>query len=273
MKPVRLGWGFWVAVGWLGIVVLAAIFADFLPIPDPKAFATAPPNLGPSIHHLLGTDNGGGDVFSQLIFGSRVSIVVGLGSIAIGIVFGGGFGIIAGYYGKSVDFVSNSVAIIVLSFPPLILVMGLISFAGRKLFVITLAIGIVAMPLIFRIVRTSTQSFVQREFVLAAKAMGAPTHRIIIREIIPNVAMTALAFIFIAVGVAIVSESALSFLGLSVPPPTPTWGNMINVGTSVLETNSILWIWPSLALFFTVLSLNLTGDKLRKKFGVKESIL
>ena len=273
LKSLKLGVGFWLSVAWVALIVLLAIFANLLPLPNPDSALEAPSNLGPSLHHLLGTDNIGRDELSRLIFGSRVSLVVGFGSILLGVLLGGLTGILAGYYGKAVDFSLNSLAIIFLAFPQMILILALITFEGRSLLVITVAIGIVGSPLIFRVVRSATQSVASREYVAASKALGASTSRVLLKEIFPNVAMTLSAFVFIAVGVAILAEAGLSFLGLSVPPPTPTWGDMVNVASSELEQNSILWIWPSLALLFTVLSINVVADRLRMKFGIRESFL
>ncbi len=269
----KLGISFWLSLGWMVLVILAALLANVLPLPNPNASLVAAPNLGPSIHHLLGTDPNGRDVLSRVIFGSRVSLVVGFGSIALGLLLGGVTGILAGYYGKSVDFLFNSLAMIFLAYPPLILVLALVTFKGHSLWVITIAIGIVGSPLIFRIVRSATQSVAQREYVAASRAIGAPTWRVLAKEVFPNVAMTLVAFIFIAVGVAILAEAALSFLGQSVAAPTATWGNMINDGTNDLAQNPILWLWPSLALFFTILSINIIADRLRVRFGVRDSFI
>ncbi len=269
----KLGWSFWLCIGWLTVVILGAIFANLLPLPDPTAALGAPQNLGPSIHHLLGTDKIGQDVLSQIVFGSRVSLAVGFGATAIGLVIGGGLGLVSGFVGGWIDAFLNSVSLIFLSFPGIILAIALVTFAGHKLGVIVVALGIVATPLVFRLVRTSAQSFAQREFVAAARALGASGIRIVFREILPNVATTLVAYLFMAVGIMIFVEAALSFIGVSVPPPTPTWGVSIDQAVSDLQSNSILWIWPSLALFFTILSLNVAGDAIRKFFGVKESFL
>lgn len=268
-----LGWSFWLSVGWLGVIILGALLAPVLPLPDPNAALGAPPDLGPSIHHLLGTDTIGHDVFSRLVYGARVDLSIGFGSVAIAMVLGGGLGLVAGYYRRKIDLALNFVSLVFLAFPALVLILSLVTFLGHKLWVIILSLGVVGTPLVFQIVRASATSYSQREFVTAARALGAKTSRIILREVMPNVAMTALSFVFIAVGVAIIVEAGLSFLGLSLPPPTASWGDMVNVGASALERDSILWLWPSLALFFTVLSLNVAGEKLRGFLGVKESFL
>jgi len=161
-----------------------------------------------------------------------------------------------------------------LAFPALLLALAIITFRNdRSLFNVVLAIGIVAIPPIARLIRASTLVFSQREFVTAARALGASNLRIITKEILPNVVLPVLSFSIIGVAVAIVAEGGLAFLGLSVAPPTPTWGGMINDGRSALETEPYISLIPCLIMFLTVLSLNLAGDRVREYFDVREGVL
>ncbi len=269
----KLGVGFWIAVAWVAIVVLAALLANFLPISDPNQIVGVP-RQGPSIHHLLGTDDIGRDMLSRIIFGARVSLIVGFASVGIGLIIGGTLGLIAGFYGGARDGTLSAVANVLLAFPPLILALALISFVGQNLRNVVLVIAVLAIAPVQRIVRASTLSYAQREFVLSARALGAKNSRIIIREILPNVIPSALSFALVGVAVAIVAEGALAFLGLSVPPPTATWGGMISEGRNVLQQGDpMVSLWPSIAMFLLVLALNFVGDRLRSFFDVKEGVL
>ncbi len=268
----RLGWGFWIPAAWVVLVILAAALANILPIPDPTAINSLP-KLGPSSQHLLGTDDIGRDMLSRLVFGARVSLEVGFASIALGLFFGGMFGMIAGFFGGGVDTFMSSIVNIGLAFPPLVLALAVISFVGPGLVIVIVVIGVLSVPPITRLVRASTITYAQRDFVLSARALGATRRRILVREILPNVIPAALAFSLVAVALAIVAEGTLAFLGLSVPPPTPTWGGMINEGRNLLQTDPWISMLPALALFLTALVLNLAGDRLRGYFDVREGAI
>ncbi len=193
----------------------------------------------------------------------------------IGLVIGGIPAMFSAYRRGRVDTALNTTAYIVLAFPAIVAVIAIVSFWGHSLFKITLIIGIAASPLIFRVVRASTLSYATRDFVLAAKALGASDRRIIAREILPNIMPTIVSFGLISVATIIVLEGSLAFLGLSVQPPTPSWGNMLNEGASLLtgakgQTNLWLVIFPATAMFLLLFSLNVIADKLRSYFDVTE---
>lgn len=268
----ELGMGFWVSTGWVILVILGALLAPVLPIQDPNAIASTP-KQGPSVHHLLGTDDLGRDLLSRIIWGSRVSLVVGFSSVALGLVLGGLLALIAGFYRRAIDGVLVFFTTIILAFPALVLALAVITFVGRSLLNVTLVIGFLAIPLVFRIARANTLTFSQREFVLSARALGASNRRIIFREILPNVLPAALALSLVGVAVAIVTEGTLAFLGLSVPPPTPTWGGMISEGLNVLQIDPWISLVPIIAMFLLVLALNFAGDRLRAYFDVREGAL
>jgi peptide/nickel transport system permease protein len=266
----RLGPLFWVSVGWVALVIVLAVLANVLPLDDPNAIGSGLPRQDPSLQHLLGTDSLGRDIFSRVVFGARISLIVGFASIVIGMVVGGGLALIAGFYRGPIDSVLDSANTVGLAFPALVFLLALVTFWEQSLLVVVVGIGILAIFPLFRIVRANTILYAQREFVLAARALGAKSTRIVWREILPNVLPTALSFALVAVAVAIVAEGALAFLGLSVRPPTPTWGGMISEGRNVLEQDPLICLWPSLALFLTVLALNFAGDRLRSFFEVRE---
>ena len=266
----RFGATFWISVGWVGLVILLAVLANVLPLDDPNGIGSALPRQDPSLAHLLGTDSLGRDILSRVIFGARVSLIVGFASIFIGMVVGGGLALIAGFFRGPLDSFLDSANTVGLAFPAVVFLLALVTAAGQSLFIVVIGIGILAIFPLFRVVRANTIVYAQREFVLASRALGARSTRIIWREILPNVLPTALSFALVAVAVAIVAEGALAFLGLSVRPPTPTWGGMISEGRNSLEQDPLICLWPSLALFFTVLALNFAGDRLRSFFEVRE---
>jgi peptide/nickel transport system permease protein len=222
-------------------------------------------------------------MLSRIIFGARVSLFVGISAVVIGLAIGAPIGIIAGYFKNqwrgAVDIGLMSVTYVFLAFPPLLLALLVVTmteerFGGRNPLVIIIALVIVGIPPIAVIVRASTLTFTQREFVLAARTIGASHVRVIVKEVFPNVILPITSFAFIGVAIAITAEGALAFLGLSVQPPTPTWGGMINEGRTALDQG---FIWPSLTpcivMFLTILSMNLAGDRMREYFDVKEGAL
>lgn len=272
-KP--LGLMFWIAIGFVSLVVLLAIVANLLPLPKPDFQNYSAINASPSIHHLLGTDDLGRDLLSRLIFGARVSLVVGFASVGIALAIGGSLGLISAFLGGKFDLFANAGSFVILAFPAIVAVIAIVAFWGQSLAKITIIIGVAAIPVIFRVVRASALAFVNRDFVVAARTLGATSSRIIFREILPNVIPIAVSFGLISVAGVIVLEGSLAFLGLSVPPPSPSWGNMISEGTSNgnLSANIYILLWPSLAMFALLLSINIIGDRMRQRFDVREGLL
>jgi peptide/nickel transport system permease protein len=262
-KGRRLGLLFWVAIGWMIFVFALAIFATLLPLPDPAAMDMLERRAPFSAAHWLGTDGLGRDELSRLIYGARVSLVVGLCAPLIGLIFGGALGMLAGYFGgRAGSFVVGSMDVL-LAFPPLILVLAVIAFVGQSILNLTLILGVLGIPAFMRVARATTLTLARREFVIAAQALGATHARILLRELLPNVFLPLFAFFLLAVAVTIVVEGSLSFLGLGVPPPISSWGSMIGEGRESLEVAPRLAFLPAVAMFLTVLSFNLVGDALR----------
>jgi len=265
-----------VCAGFIVLVAFLATFASLLPLPNPTlGNYSGPQNAGPGWGHLLGTDDLYRDILSRLIYGARVSLVVGFGGALIGMVLGGIPAMISAFRRGRVDTVLNTTSYVFLAFPAIVAVIAIVSFWGHSLYKITLIIGLFASPLIYRVVRAATLSYATRDFVLAAKALGASDTRILMREILPNIMPTIVSFGLIAVATIIVLEGSLAFLGLSVSPPTPSWGNMLNEGSSLLtgakgQTNPWLVIFPATAMFLLLFSLNVVADKLRAYFDVTE---
>ena len=272
-KP--LGFLFWFALVWVALVFLAAILANVLPLQNPNFQNYTALNQAPSAAHWLGTDDLGRDLLARLIFGSRVSLVVGFVGVAIGLVFGGTAGLISGYKGGKLDVALNAGSFIILAFPAIVAVIAIVTFWGESLFHITIILGVATIPLMFRVIRASSLSFAQRDFVVAAKTMGATDTRIVLREILPNVIPVTVTFSLITVAGIIVIEGTLAFLGLSVNLPTPSWGNLINEGTAngALSTDPYIMMWPALAMFLLLWSINLIGDRLRQRFDIREGLI
>jgi peptide/nickel transport system permease protein len=266
----RQGVVFWFALAWLLLIGLFAAFAEWLPVADPEALAVEAMLRAPSGEHLLGTDGTGRDILARIVHGARVSVVVSLAAVSVGLVVGGTLGIIVGFFrGRLETFVMTAVDVI-LAFPGLVLLLALVAFVGQSLAAISLVIGFLSIPVYARVARANTLSVAQREYVLAARAMGARPLRLLASEVLPNVILPLLAYALVATGVIVILEGSLAFLGLSVPPPAPTWGSMIAEGKRHLEASPHVAAIPAVVMFLTVLSLNLVGDRLRGRFDVRE---
>jgi peptide/nickel transport system permease protein len=259
----RLGRLFWAAFGWVIFIFAVALLADVLPLPSPTDMDMLERRAPISAEHWLGTDGLGRDELSRLIYGARISLVVGLCAPVIGLVFGGALGILAGYFrGRFETLVVGSMDVL-LAFPPLILALAVTAYLGQSIFNLTCILGVLSIPAFMRVSRAATLTLARREFVIAAQALGASHARILLRELLPNVMLPLLAFFLLGVAVIIVVEGSLSFLGLGVPPPISSWGSMIGEGRESLEVAPQLAFFPAIAMFLTVLSFNLVGDTLR----------
>ena len=274
IEPLReqhLGPLFWICVGWLALNVLGAIFANVLPLVNPLYQNYNVINAGPSLHHLFGTDDLGRDILSRVVFGSRVSIAVGSGAMLIGFGIGMPLGMLAAYRRGRLDSILTAVMYVLLAFPAIIAVIAVISFwTPRTLIKIIVVIGLASVPLVYRVIRSATLAVATKDYVTAAQVQGSTDRRILFRELLPNIAPIAVSFLLIGVATVVTLEGALAFLGLSVNPPTPSWGNMINESRTVMAQNPWLVIFPSLALCLFLLSLNFIGDRLRSYFDVTE---
>ena len=259
----RLGRLFWLALGWLIFVFAVALLADVLPLPSPTDMDMLERRAPISVEHWLGTDGLGRDELSRLVYGARISLIVGLCAPVIGLTFGGALGMLAGYFrGRFESLVVGSMDVL-LAFPPLILALAVTAYLGQSILNLTCILGVLGIPAFMRVARAATLTLARREFVIAAQALGASHARILLRELLPNVMLPLLAFFLLAVAVTIVVEGALSFLGLGVPPPISSWGSMIGEGRESLDVAPWLAFIPAIAMFLTVLSFNLVGDTLR----------
>ncbi|NRQ38480.1 dipeptide/oligopeptide/nickel ABC transporter permease/ATP-binding protein [Nonomuraea sp. NN258] len=267
----RLGPGFWIATAWIGLVLLAALLADVLPIPRYDETLVGPPQSGPSAAHPFGTDGLGRDVLSRVVHGARVSLGVGVGAVLLGLGLGAPLGILAGYRRRAWDSVIMAVNDVAQAFPALVFALAVVAFAGASLRNVLIVLGVLSVPAWTRLIRGATLTFADREFVLAARVLGVRDRRILWREIVPNVAVPAASYAFVGMAVIVVAEGSLAFLGLSVQAPTPTWGGLVNEGRTVMENAPHVVLAPSVVMFLTVLSFNLVGDRLRALSDVRRS--
>lgn len=267
------------AVVWLVVVALVAVFAALLPfVKSYSAGSVLDGRLSPSGAHWFGTDRNGRDIFSRCVYGARLSLAIGFFATVLGLGVGGLLGLVAGYYRRRVDGALSALFDVLLAFPPLLLALAIVVFSGDssstlgKSVRIVLALSIVSIAPLGRLVRANTMVYAQREFVLAARGLGASNRRILFREVLPNVVPPVLTFALTALAVLIVAEASLSFVGISVGSTFPTWGSMIADGRTLLEDAWWISLFPALVLFLTVFSINLLGDVLSARFNVRETI-
>jgi len=247
-------------------LIFVAVFATHLAPQDPYKMNPRSAYASPSREFLLGNDDFGRDVLSRLIYGARISIGVALASVSIGLVIGVALGLIAGYYGGWVDSVIMRSLDIIMAFPTVILAIAVIAFLGNSLINVIWVIALLNVPRFARLVYTSSLSTKENQYVEASRAIGSKEFRILRLAILPNIMAPIFVQIALSLGAAIIVESGLSFLGLGVPPPEPSWGTMVATARNIMGRQPNMVIWPSLALAITVLSFNILGNGLRDVF-------
>lgn len=249
----------------ISLLTLVAIFAPYVAPFDPNAIAVGDFQSPPSSKHLLGTDALGRDVLSRLIYGSRISLSVGIVAVAIYVAIGVLLGSLAGYYGGVIDIAIMRLSDVVMSFPSLMLIMVVVSLIGPSIWNVMLVLGLLGWPQIARIVRGQFLTLRGLDFVQAGRAMGAPDRRLIFRHLLPNALSPVLVSATFGTAVAILSEASLSFLGFGVQPPTASWGNLLTDAQSLSILESMPWLWVPAggAIFLSVLCINFVGDGLR----------
>ena len=248
----------------LVLAFLAVAFAAPILAPhDPLAQNLAQRLEAPSAQHVFGTDDFGRDVFSRVIWGSRVSLRLGLVAVAIALVFGGMIGLLAGYYGGWFDLLGMRVMDLMLAFPSILLAIVVVAILGPSLTNAMIAVGVMAIPQYARVVRGSVLSVRGLEYVQAARALGAGDRRILARAILPNVGGPIIVTASLGLATAVLEAAGLSFLGLGAQPPTPEWGSMLSQGRELVLIAPWVLTAPGIAVFLSVLGFNLVGDALR----------
>jgi ABC-type dipeptide/oligopeptide/nickel transport system permease subunit len=247
----------------IGLLVILAIFAPLIAPYDPDAVDTKLRGAGPSADHWLGNDDIGRDILSRIIYGTRIALIVGIGATSIAVTIGVFVGATAGYFGGKVDFILSRLIDTLMAFPLLALLLTLSTVFGPSLRNVVIVIGCTVWASYARVVRAEVLSLRERDFILAARAVGTPSRAIITRHLIPNALGPVIILASLAVGGIIILESALSFLGLGVQRPTASWGTMLSDGRDFLRNYPHIAIAPGIAIALTVLAFNLMGDGLR----------
>lgn len=259
-------------VGAVVVIVFTAmaVGAPLLATGDPIRTNWSQIRKAPTLAHVFGTDELGRDVYSRVVWGARTSMQAGVLSILLAICVGVPIGLVAGYYRRVIDQVIMRLTDAWLSFPFLILAIGLVTILGPSLTNATVAIGMAATPTYIRLTRGLVLSTAQEDYVQSARALGGGDVRMMLRHILPNIFSALLVQATVSIPGAIIAEAILSFLGLGVQPPTPSWGTMLNTAQQFLETAPWMAWWPGLAIFFLALSFNLAGDGLRDFLDPKD---
>ncbi|SFU18550.1 nickel transporter permease [Mesorhizobium sp. YR577] len=245
------------------VVILCAVFAPYVATHGVEQMDMRNRFAGPSVNHWLGTDNFGRDLWSRTVFGARVSLTIAVISVFCSTLIGTVVGLVAGYFGGWVDQVLMRITDIFLGFPAIVLALAIVAVLGPGVLNVSIAIIVVAWTEYARVVRSTTLVLREQNYVQAARALGASPARILFREILPNALGPIIVLASLGLGTAIIAESALSFLGFGLPPPTPTWGWTLSYGTKFMRDAPWLSIIAGAAIMITVLGFNLLGDGLR----------
>jgi peptide/nickel transport system permease protein len=267
-RLLRLRWGVAAAVVML-LIVASAVFAPWIAPHDPLAVnirhRLGPPAwmAGGVAEHLLGTDQVGRDLLSRMIYGGRVSLVVGVIAVLMSATIGVLLGLAAGYFGGNTDWTIMTLVNVMLTFPFVLLALAVIAVLGPSLTNMILVLGAAGWPIYARVIRAETLAIREREFVLAGRALGMSHARIVFRQIVPNLVSVIVVIATLQVAQVIILESFLSFLGLGIQPPTPAWGNMLGEGRVYMLNSWWIATFPGLAIFVTTLVINLMGNALR----------
>jgi len=257
--------GLVVVVFFIMLSTLAPIVSPY----DPLATSWVMVRKPPSMVHLFGTDEIGRDILARIIWGGRASLMAGIVSVSLALVFGVPIGLLTGYAGGIVDGTIMRLIDAMLAIPFLILAIALAAFLGPNLTNAMIAIGVSQMPVFVRLTRGQVLSVKHEDYIEAARAIGNPDRRIVLRHILPNILPPLLVQATLAIAAAIIAEASLSFLGLGQQPPNPSWGSMLNTAKNFIQQAPWMAIWPGLAIFGLVLSLNLFGDGLRDALDPK----
>lgn len=289
-RPKRRPWAAYLGAAWLVAIGLMALFADYLPfirgyrqqLPSARNFAARPGS-----DFWFGSDQLGRDVFARCIYGARVSLLVAFSSIVVGLTVGGLLGMIAGYFRGWVDRIVCVVSDSLLAFPPVVIAVLIVGrfdalstndfsilwWHPTRTWSVVIVLSLLSIAPIARIVRAQTLSVSQREFVLAARSVGAKNRRVLVREVLPNLVPAMVSVAFTGIAVLLVAEGALAFLGYSVKVPIPTWGYLINESRPQIRDAWWPTLFPCMMLFLTVVSFNMIGDRVARRFDIKEAAL
>ncbi|PXY20802.1 ABC transporter permease [Prauserella muralis] len=256
-------------IGLLTLIIGACFFWPMIAaVPQPVGGDVLESNLPAfSPGHLLGTDPNGNDVFSRILYGGRSSLVVGVAVNVLGLLVGGTLGAVSAYAGGKIDAVIMRLLDVLIAFPSLVLTLAVAQSLGPSQLNTIFALAFFSVPAFARVSRAATLRLREQPFMMAAQLCGTSTWRMLFRHIAPNITPQLVTFSMLGMGIIIVIEGALSFLGLGIPPPAPSWGNMISQGQQALSATPMLVVWPCVVLFLTVLAFNLLGETLRGRWS------
>jgi peptide/nickel transport system permease protein len=263
----------WICVAWIVLLFLAALLADFLPIPgygEPVGPARMQPFQEWGDGLALGTDAFGRSNLSRVIYGARASMMIGILATVIGLVVGGFVGLISGYRRGWADRGSSFVVDTLLAFPPLVLLLTLTAVLTPKLSTLLIGLSILVIPTFVRLERAAAMAWSERPFVLAARSYGSKDLRVAFRHVLPNSILTLITYVPTVISAMIVAEGSLSFLGLGLPSPTPSWGGMIAEGKTSLRVEPSVVFVPAAFVFLTVLAFNIVGERVRARYDSKD---
>jgi glutathione transport system permease protein len=264
-QHVALGAGIFVLL----LIAVAIVAPHIVPYDPENFFDYDALNAGPSAAHWFGVDSLGRDIFSRILAGSRISLEAGFLSVAIGAVIGTFFGLLAGYYEGWWDRITMRVADVLFAFPGILLAIGVVAILGNGMINVICAVAIFSIPAFARLVRGNTLMLKQLTYIEAARSIGASDWTIIVRHILPGTISSVVVYFTMRIGTSIITAASLSFLGLGAQPPTPEWGAMLNEARADMVTAPHIALFPSLAIFLTVLAFNLLGDGLRDALDPK----
>lgn len=251
------------------VLVILAIFGEQIAPYALDATDYDHPMEGPSVAHWAGTDAFGRDIFSRIIIGSRISLVVGLSAVTVGMIIGALLGLVSGYYGGILDNLIMRFCDVLFAFPGILLAIAIVAILGPGLKNVVMAVAIFSVPIFARIVRGNTLAIKEMTYVEAAKSIGTKNYWIMLKHILPGTASSIIVFFTMRIGTAILTAASLSFIGLGAQPPTPEWGAMLSGGRDYLNVAPHITFYPGLAIFITVLAFNLFGDGLRDALDPK----
>ncbi|SAK50525.1 binding-protein-dependent transport system inner membrane protein [Caballeronia catudaia] len=258
------------AAGFVLLLIVIAIIAPYIAPYDPENYFDYDAlNAGPSAAHWFGVDSLGRDILSRILVGSRISLSAGLLSVVIGAVIGTFFGLLAGYYEGWWDRIVMRIADVLFAFPGILLAIGVVAILGNGMVNVVCAVAIFSIPAFARLVRGNTLALKHLTYIEAAKSIGASDWTILARHILPGTISSVVVYFTMRIGTSIITAASLSFLGLGAQPPTPEWGAMLNEARADMAMAPHVAIFPSLAIFFTVLAFNLLGDGLRDALDPK----
>jgi peptide/nickel transport system permease protein len=253
------------SLGWLALLVALAFLAPWLPFLDDPHQPSLDATQSPSWDHWFGTDQLGRDVFARVIWGARLSLWIAVAAVSIGMLVGGTMGVVGGFLRGWVDTIFATLVNVMLSLPALVLALFIVTVLGQTVRNVILALCVLAIPAIARVIRAQTLTWSNRDFVRAAEILGATRTRMIVRELLPNLAPVIASFALLAVGLVLVAEGGLSFIGISVPPPEITWGRILASGKSSLDDAPHITLSTAAVMFLTLMALNFLGDHILRR--------